>query len=253
LEAMPRDKLKSEQEEEAEKQEADHRNKFRTTLMFSATMPPEVERLSRRYLRRPGIIYIGEVGKAVERIKQEVFWMHSDNEKRNKLENLLKTGPPPPIIIFANQRRTCETLAKFLAKLGYTCTILQGGKSQDQREFALQEFKEGRSDILVATDIAGRGIDVKGITHVINYDLPKTIDQYTHRIGRTARAGTFGAATSFVTNDDVEIMFYLKKMLQASGSAIPHEMAQHEAAMVKPGTVAQKSRRDTVIHTNTFS
>jgi ATP-dependent RNA helicase DDX23/PRP28 len=73
LEAMPRDKLKSEQEEEAEKQEGDHRNRFRTTLMFSATMPPEVERLSRRYLRRPGIIYIGEVGKAVERIKQEVY------------------------------------------------------------------------------------------------------------------------------------------------------------------------------------
>jgi len=253
LEAMPRDKLKSEQEEEAEKQEKDHRNNYRTTLMFSATMPPEVERLSRRYLRRAGTIYIGELGRAVERIKQEAFWTNTESDKRRKLEKLLEEGPPPPIIIFVNQRRTCDSLSKFLTKLGYKCTILQGGKTQDQREFALQEFKDGRSDILVATDVAGRGIDVKGITHVINYDLPKTIEQYTHRIGRTARAGEKGLATSFITNEDVEIMYYLKKMLQSAGSVVPHELSQHESAQVKPGTVAQKSRRDTVIHTNTYS
>lgn len=88
------------------------------------------------------------------------------------------------------------------------------------------------------------------MTHVINYDLPKTIDQYTHRIGRTARAGTYGLASSFVCNEDTEIMWSLKKMLQTAGSAIPQELAQHEAAQIKPGTVAQKSRRDTVIHMN---
>jgi ATP-dependent RNA helicase DDX23/PRP28 len=253
LESMPKDKLKSENEEEAEKQETDYRNHYRTTLMFSATMPPEVERLARRYLRRPGTIYIGEVGRAVERIKQEAYWTNTESDKRRKLEKLLTDGPPPPIIIFANQRKTCDSIAKFLAKQGYKCTILQGGKSQDQREFALQEFKDGRSDILVATDVAGRGIDVKGVTHVINFDLPKTIDQYTHRIGRTARAGTSGLASSFVCNEDTEIMYHLKRMIQAGVGVVPQELLQHEASNIKPGTVAQKSRRDTVIHANTYS
>eukprot|EP01126_Amoeba_proteus_P060035 TRINITY_DN7902_c0_g1_i9.p1 TRINITY_DN7902_c0_g1~~TRINITY_DN7902_c0_g1_i9.p1 ORF type:complete len:135 (-),score=22.96 TRINITY_DN7902_c0_g1_i9:69-473(-) len=134
--------------------------------------------------------------------------------------------------------------------MGYRCTTLQGGRSQDQREWALQEFKEGRSDILVATDVAGRGIDVKGVTHVINYDMPKTIEQYTHRIGRTARAGESGLATSFVTGEDTEILFPLRKMLQDSGNMVPVELLHHPDAQVKPGTVPQKSRRDTIIYTS---
>jgi len=250
LESMPKEALKSELEEEAAQQEQDHRNKFRTTLMFSATMPPEVERLSRRYLRRPGVIYIGEAGKAVSSIQQDVYWVHNETEKKRKLETLLREGPPPPIIIFVNQRKTCDMIAKVIGKLGYKCTTLQGGRSQDQIDWALNEFREGRSDILVATDVAGRGLDVKGVTHVINFDMPKSIDQYTHRIGRTGRAGLSGLASSFVHNDDVEILWHLKKVLLEAGTTIPQELRDHPEAQVKPGTVVQKSRRDTIIYTN---
>jgi len=227
LDSMPKDTLKSELEEEAALQELNHRNKYRTTLMFSATMPPEVERLSRRYLRRPGVIYIGEAGKAVSLIHQDVYWLHNETDKRRKLEALLRDGPAPPIIIFVNQRKQCDTLAKFLGKMNYKCTTLQGGRSQEQRDWALLEFKEGRSDILVATDVAGRGLDVKGVTHVINFDMPKTIEQYTHRIGRTGRAGAAGLASSFLTNEDYEIMFHLKKMLMETGAHVPQELRDH--------------------------
>lgn len=103
------------------------------------------------------MIYIGEVGKAVDRIQQDVLWINNENEKKRKLEQLLREGPPPPIMIFVNQRKTCDTISKYLGTLGYKCTTLQGGRSQDQRDWALQEFKEGRSDVLVATDVAGRG------------------------------------------------------------------------------------------------
>lgn len=117
LESMPKESLKSELEEEAAQQEKDHRNKFRTTLMFSATMPIEVERLSRRYLRRPGVIYIGEAGKAVSTIQQDVFWVHNETEKKRKLEALLRDGPAPPIIIFVNQRKTCDMVAKMIGNM----------------------------------------------------------------------------------------------------------------------------------------
>jgi len=248
MESMPKETLKSEKEDVAEQQERDHRNKFRTTLMFSATMPPEVERLSRSYLRRPGTIYIGVVGRAVDRIKQNVVFVRSEHEKKNKLEDLLENGPPPPIIIFVNQRKTCDSVAKHLCKLGYRATTLQGGRSQDQREWALQEFREGNFDILVATDVAGRGLDVKGVTHVINFDMPKTIEAYTHRIGRTGRAGMSGLATSFIHNDDAEIMFDLKRMLIDTDNPVPHELSSHPEAQTKPGTFATQSRRDTVIY-----
>jgi ATP-dependent RNA helicase DDX23/PRP28 len=248
LESMPRETLKSEVEEVAELQEKDHRNKFRTTLMFSATMPPEVERLSRNYLRRAGVIYIGVVGRAVDRIKQNVVFVKSDHEKKSRLEQLLREGPPPPIIIFVNQRKTCDNIAKYINKLAYRVTTLQGGRSQDQRDWSLSEFREGRYDILVATDIAGRGLDVKGVTHVINYDLPKNIEQYTHRIGRTGRAGESGLATSFFTNDDAEILYDLKKMLQDTENSVPHELASHPEAQMKPGGFVAQSRRDTVIY-----
>jgi len=119
---------------------------------------------------------------------------------------------------------------------------LQGGKSQDQREYALAEFKEGNYDILVATDVAGRGLDVKGVTQVINYDLPKNIEMYTHRIGRTGRAGESGIATSFLHADDVEIMYDLKKMLTEAGANVPHELATNPDANVKPGNVSQTRR-----------
>jgi len=256
--------LKSEEEELAEQQERqsaallmpgaappaprDMRNRFRTTFMFSATMPQAVERLSRRYLRRAGQINIGVVGRAVDRIKQVVMFTRSEHDKKQHLEELIRNGPPPPIIVFVNQRKKCDTVATLIESLGLSTTTLQGGLAQDVREECLQEFRDGKAQVLVATDVAGRGIDVKGVTHVINFDLPKDIDSYTHRIGRTGRAGASGLATSFLTNDDADIMYDLKRMLQETNNSVPSELANHEASRNKPGSIVQQPRHKTIIY-----
>merc|ERR1719167_1514898 len=208
----------------------------RQTVMFSATMPPPVERLARTYLRRPAIVHIGSVGRPVERVERVVYMM-AESAKRNKLIEILNGGVEPPIIIFVNQ------------KMGYNAATLHGGKGQEQREQALSGLKEGGKDILVATDVAGRGIDVKDVSLVINYDMAKTIEMYTHRIGRTGRAGKSGKAITFLTTEHAELFYDLKAMLQSSPvSTCPHELSSHPEAQNKPGTVTQKKRKDEVVY-----
>jgi len=219
------------------------KNKYRQTVMFTATMPPAVERLARTYLRRPAIVHIGSIGRPTERVEQVVY-MCKENDKRNKLIDILNSGIDPPIIIFVNQKKGADVLAKGLEKMGYNATTLHGGKGQEQREFALSGLKEGDKDILVATDVAGRGIDVKDVSLVINYDMAKTIEMYTHRIGRTGRAGKSGKAISFLTQEDSHLFYELKAMLQQSPvSSCPHELASHPEAQNKPGTVMQQKKR----------
>eukprot|EP01087_Luapelamoeba_hula_P017529 TRINITY_DN5538_c0_g1_i5.p1 TRINITY_DN5538_c0_g1~~TRINITY_DN5538_c0_g1_i5.p1 ORF type:complete len:496 (+),score=97.07 TRINITY_DN5538_c0_g1_i5:862-2349(+) len=247
LEAMPAGSWKSTDETEAEAQE--RAGKFRLTHMYSATMPLPLEKMARRYLRRPATVTVGEVGHAVERIEQRVEWVKGEADKKRKLVELLYTGIEPPIIVFTNQKKSCDSLAKALDQLGFKCAALHAGKSQDQRRCAMSDFKQGKHDILVATDVAGRGIDVKGVTHVVNYDLPKEIGSYTQRIGRTGRAGMTGTAVSFITADDTDIMYDLTQMLMKEGYAVPRELLQHPASRTKPGAVPdRKPRRDTVIY-----
>ena len=132
-----------------------------------------------------------------------------------------------------------------LEKMGYNAATLHGGKGQEQREFALSGLKAGAKDILVATDVAGRGIDIKDVSLVINYDMAKNIESYTHRIGRTGRAGKSGKAITFLTNDDSALFYDLKMMLQSSPvSDCPSALSQHPEAQNKPGSVQQKKRRD---------
>jgi len=220
------------------------KNKFRQTVMFTATMPPAVERLARTYLRRPAIVHIGSIGKPVERVEQVVY-MCKENDKRNKLISILNSGIDPPIIIFVNQKKGADVLAKGLEKMGYNAATLHGGKGQEQRETALMGLKEGAKDILVATDVAGRGIDIKDVSMVINYDMAKSIEMYTHRIGRTGRAGKSGKSVTFLTADDSHLFYDLKAMLISSPvSSCPHDLANHPEAQNKPGTVLQKKRKD---------
>merc|ERR1712142_1217938 len=216
------------------------KNKFRQTVMFTATMPPAVERLARTYLRRPAIVHIGSIGKPVERVEQVVY-MCKENDKRNKLISILNSGIDPPIIIFVNQKKGADVLAKGLEKMGYNAATLHGGKGQEQRETALLGLKEGAKDILVATDVAGRGIDIKDVSLVINYDMAKSIEMYTHRIGRTGRAGKSSKSITFLTNDDSPLFYDLKEMLVSSPvSTCPSELANHPEASNKPGTVSQR-------------
>jgi len=216
------------------------RNKYRQTVMFTATMPPAVERLARTYMRRPAYCYIGSVGRPTERVEQVVYMM-KENDKRNKLINILNSGIEPPIIIFVNQKKGADVLAKGLEKMGYNAATLHGGKGQEQRDTALSGLKAGNKDILVATDVAGRGIDIKDVSLVINYDMAKSIEMYTHRIGRTGRAGKSGKAITFLTNDHSHLFYELKEMLVASPiSSCPPELASHPESSNKPGTVSQR-------------
>ncbi|XP_046674796.1 probable ATP-dependent RNA helicase DDX23 [Homalodisca vitripennis] len=221
------------------------KKKYRQTVMFTATMPPAVERLARTYLRRPAVVYIGSIGKPTERTEQIVY-MVSEQDKRRKLMELLSRGVEPPVIIFVNQKKGADVLARGLEKLGYNACTLHGGKGQEQREYALASLKSGSKDILVATDVAGRGIDIKDVSMVINYDMAKTIEDYTHRIGRTGRAGKTGVAVSFVTKEDSPLFYDLKQTILSSPiSTCPPELLNHPDAQHKPGTVlVAKKRRE---------
>eukprot|EP00051_Salpingoeca_urceolata_P027711 m.482896 g.482896 ORF g.482896 m.482896 type:complete len:840 (-) comp22710_c0_seq1:50-2569(-) len=217
--------------------------KFRQTVLFTATMPAAVERLARTYLRRPALVQIGTVGKAVDRVQQIVHWV-TEKQKRNKLVEFLKSSPDPPIIIFVNQKKGCDVLAKSLEKMGFHTATLHGGKAQDARELALQGLKEGTKDILVATDVAGRGIDIPDVTHVINYDMSKDIEAYTHRIGRTGRAGKSGVAITYLTPEDSKVFWDLRQMLKTNKDNVcPRELEQAPEAQYKPGTAVNKYGR----------
>uniref|UniRef100_M4B334 RNA helicase n=1 Tax=Hyaloperonospora arabidopsidis (strain Emoy2) TaxID=559515 RepID=M4B334_HYAAE len=272
--------LKSENEEEMEQQltlangaqpggELQHR--LRVTTMFSATMPVEVERLAKTFLRHPSIVKIGDEDSGKnKRIDQRVMFMNS-GKKRSKLVEVLRDilsaqSVPMPrsrkekvvdgakIIVFVNIKKECDSVVKFISNEGFRCTILHGGKTQDQREESLKMFREGYCDVLVATDVAGRGLDIPDVTHVVNFDLPSKIQNYSHRIGRTGRAGKDGVAISFLTDDDEEIMFDLKQYLVSTEMPVPSELANHPSAKAAPGArdekgnVIARSKRDTVIY-----
>lgn len=220
------------------------KKKYRQTVMFTATMPPAVERLARTYLRRPAVVYIGSIGKPTERTEQ-IIHIISEGDKRKKLKDILDRGFEPPIIIFVNQKKGADVLARSLETLGHNACTLHGGKGQEQREYALASLKGGNKDILVATDVAGRGIDIKDVTMVINYDMAKTIEDYTHRIGRTGRAGKNGIAVSFCTKDDSHLFYDLKQIVLSSPiSTCPPQLLNHPDAQHKPGTVVTKKKRE---------
>ncbi|XP_020582137.1 DEAD-box ATP-dependent RNA helicase 21 [Phalaenopsis equestris] len=243
LDAMPSSNLKPENEDE----ELDEKRIYRTTYMFSATMPPAVERLARKYLRNPVVVTIGTAGKATDLITQHVIMLKA-SEKMPRLLKLLDDLGDKTAIVFCNTKKNADARAKDLDKLGYKVTTLHGGKSQEQREISLEGFRNKRFNILVATDVAGRGIDIPDVAHVINYEMTNTIDMYTHRIGRTGRAGKTGVATTFLTLSDTEVFYDLKQMLIQSNSPVPPELARHEASKFKPGTIPDRPprRNDTV-------
>lgn len=233
LDAMPSSNLKPENEEEP----LEANRIYRTTYMFSATMPPAVERLAKKYLRRPVVVNIGTAGKATDLVTQRVL-MVKENEKARALEQeLAAMGDDQRIIVFANTKRQCDAVARQLEKMEYRITMLHGGKSQDQREESIKGFREDVFNVLVATDVAGRGIDVPNVALVVNYDMANTVEAYTHRIGRTGRAGKKGVAVTFLTLGDSELFYDLKKFLEESKAAVPSQLAQHEASKQKPGAI----------------
>jgi ATP-dependent RNA helicase DDX23/PRP28 len=229
LDAMPSSNLKPENEDDV--LEADR--VYRTTYMFSATMPPAVERLSKKYLRRPVMIHVGSAGRATDNVSQRVI-MVKENEKPYLLKQELELAGYVKTIVFANTHKKCETVTRQLEELGYSVAMLHGGKSQDQREENIHGFRTNKYDVLVATDVAGRGIDVPDVMLVINYDMPHTVEAYTHRIGRTGRAGKLGDSVTFLTYGDSELFYEFNKFLERCKAPIPRELARHEAARRQP-------------------
>eukprot|EP00922_Rhytidocystis_sp_ex-Travisia-forbesii_P069871 GHVS01104341.1.p1 GENE.GHVS01104341.1~~GHVS01104341.1.p1 ORF type:complete len:785 (-),score=149.12 GHVS01104341.1:265-2619(-) len=238
LDMIPTSSLKSEDEALALEQEmqakAGHR-RYRITQMFSATMPPAVERLARKYLRAPAYISIGDPGAGKRAIEQKLEFM-AEGKKKQRLQEVVEAAEPP-VIVFVNQKKVADVLAKALNKMGFRAGSLHGGKAQENRESAMASFKAGEVDILCATDVAGRGIDVDGVQLVINFDMPKDIETYTHRIGRTGRAGKKGEAVSFVKEEDNVLFYDLKNLLLSTNNIVPLELANHSASKVKPGSV----------------
>ena len=183
------------------------------SLFFSATMAPEVEKLARQLVRDPVQVAIEPEKPAVERIEQKVLFVEK-KEKQALLTSLMDDNRLFKIIVFTRLKHTANRVATALRKAGVPGEAIHGNKSQGARTRALGGFKSDRLRVLVATDIAARGIDVDGVTHVINYDLPNEPETYVHRIGRTARAGAEGDAISFCSTDEVEYLRDIEKLLR---------------------------------------
>ncbi|KAK4698669.1 ATP-dependent RNA helicase DDX23/PRP28, partial [Phenoliferia sp. Uapishka_3] len=212
---------------------------YRQTVMFSATMPAAVERLAKKYLRRPAIVTIGVAGQAVDRVDQRVEFISSEEKKKQRLIEILNTGGfEPPMIVFVNQKKGADVLMKDLQRAHWRVTTLHSGKNQEQREAALNSIRAGECDVLVATDLAGRGIDVPDVSLVVNFQMSNTIEAYVHRIGelksgRTGRAGKTGVAVTFLNDGDEELMYDLKTEIGKSPvSRVPPELMKHPAASV---------------------
>jgi hypothetical protein len=173
-------------------------------------MPVAVERIARKYLRRPAIITIGGVGEAVDTVEQRVEMIPGEDKRKKRLAEILSSGDfRPPIIVFVNIKRNCDAIAREIKQMGFSSVTLHGSKTQEQREAALASVRSGSTDVLVATDLAGRGIDVPDVSLVVNFNMATSIESYTHRIGRTGRAGKSGVAITFLGSEDSDVMYVL--------------------------------------------
>jgi ATP-dependent RNA helicase RhlE len=188
-----------------------HLPRTRQTLLFSATMPPDIKRLADEVLRNPVRVEIGHTAPVAS--VAHTFYPVANRAKDSLLKNILDTTRTGGVLVFTRTKRRSKTLAALLAESGYDATALHGNLSQNNRQKAMEGFRNGRFKIMVATDVAARGIDVLGISHVINYDIPDTVDAYTHRIGRTGRASETGDAFTFVCNEDQALWQAITRLL----------------------------------------
>src|SRR5262245_60217159 len=173
----------------------------RQTLFFSATMPPEAQDLADRLLYKPETVAVAPPATTAEKVEQEVFFVEK-GDKRALLVDVLRDNAMRRVLVFSRTKHGANRIADHLVKAGVGAEAIHGNKSQNARERALAGFKAGRTRVLVATDIAARGIDIDDVTHVVNFDVPEVPETYVHRIGRTARAGAAGMALSFCEADE---------------------------------------------------
>jgi superfamily II DNA/RNA helicase len=188
--------------------------KNRVTLLFSATIPPEIQSICRGYMKHPEIIEIESQTKTVDTIRQ-TYYRVSKNEKRTQLHRLLMVERPESCLIFCNTRYAVDQVQKYLTSKGYASKALHGDVPQEKRLKIMEQFKRGDLHLLVATDVAARGIHIDDLALVINYDVPLEKDNYIHRIGRTGRAGKGGSAITLVTGDDIISLYEIEEHIGA--------------------------------------
>ena len=203
----------------------------RQTMLFSATMPKQMNELAQSYLKNPKRVEVNPPGKAVDRIVQSVHFI-AKSEKTSLLIELLDKHRDELALVFGRTKHGSEKLMKLLTAKGFVAGSIHGNKSQGQRDRAIAAFKAGEIKVLVATDVAARGLDIPAVRHVYNYDLPNVPENYVHRIGRTARAGADGAAIAFCSPEEMD---ELKAIQKAMKTSIPVASGRPWEALPTPG------------------
>ena len=218
----------------------------RQTLFFSATMPKAIKQLADQYLTNPAEVSVTPVASTVDRIEQRLT-MVNQAEKTALLIQLLRSEPVERALVFSRTKHGADKIVRLLEAAGIPANAIHGNKSQAQRERAIGEFKSGEVKVLIATDIAARGIDIPGVSHVFNYDLPDVPEQYVHRIGRTARAGADGIAIAFCSPDERANLRDIERLTKQRlvVDALPGDFASAVAATraLKPAPKKPEQRR----------
>ena len=197
--------------------------KQRTTLLFSATFSPEIKRLANSYLQDPVVVEVARSNATASTIEQ-TFYRVDEDDKPRALKQLVRDKGIKQAFVFVNSKLGCARLARSLERDGLNTTALHGDKSQDERLKALDAFKKGEVDLLICTDVAARGLDIKDVPAVFNFDLPFNAEDYVHRIGRTGRAGAAGLALSFVTGKDARLLTDIEKLIGKKTELLPLEL-----------------------------
>jgi ATP-dependent RNA helicase RhlE len=212
------------------------------TLFFSATMPPEIQRLANTILVNPSKVEVTPASTTAETVQQSMYFVERQ-DKRSLLLHVLKTHEIPTALVFARTKHGADKIAQGLVRAGIRAEAIHGNKSQNARQRALLNFKSRQIRILVATDIAARGIDIDELTHVINYELPNVPETYVHRIGRTGRAGASGIALSFCDAEEKEFLRDIEKLI---GRPVPvvedHPHVMHASLSFRPPVAAGSGR-----------
>ena len=218
----------------------------RQTLFFSATMPRSIKELADRYLTNPAEVAVTPVAKTADRVDQAVMLVNPQ-EKTALLTLFLRSEQTERTLVFSRTKHGADKIVRMLAAAGIAANAIHGNKSQGQRERAIAEFRSGQVPVLIATDIAARGIDIPGVSHVINYDLPEVPEQYVHRIGRTARAGAEGKAIAFCSPDERGLLRDIERLTRQKidVAALPADFLQQADALkrLKPAPRREESPR----------
>jgi len=210
--------------------------KKRITLLFSATFSPEIKRLASSYLQDPVTIEVARSNATASTVEQHFYSVGAD-DKRRALHQILKTRGIKQAFVFVNSKLGCARLARSLEREGLKTTALHGDKSQDERLKALEAFKKGEVDLLVCTDVAARGLDIKDVPAVFNFDVPFNAEDYVHRIGRTGRAGASGLAVSFVAPSDTRLVADIQKLINAKLEIEPVEFDEDRPRISEQGRI----------------